>query len=532
MRNNLQKYYENECPHSYVLSETIRMNLPKWIVISLLVVFSTGASVMSDVSVPNVFSSNMVLQRDMKVPVWGTANPGEKITVTMNGKAARATAAKDGRWMVRLKKMSAGGPYEMTISGNNSITFTNVMVGEVWVCSGQSNMWWTVAREHDIPKEVAPTDNPNIRLFSFWSPEHESFGKTPVWAPCTLETIPEFSAVAYFFGRDIQQKLGIPIGLIHTSMGGSIPEAWMTRKTLDSEPQFGRILAYWDSLMAVHPEANQKLSAYLAALKKANVTGASAPEEPEISFLSKTLRLYMHYPTGIYEAQLRPVIPYGIRGVIWYQGESSIARAWQYRTLFPAMIGEWRRLWNQGTFPFIFVQLANYKGGVSVPELREAQLLSLSVPQTGMAVTIDIGDENNVHANNKWDVGRRLALSALNVAYGRDIVYSGPIYKSMKKDGNSIRLRFRHIADGLASRNDKPLTGFTIAGKDSVFHEAHARIDGDEVVVLNPDVQNPAAVRYGWEANPKCNLNNTAGLPASPFRTDTWPGITYGRLSP
>ena len=242
----------------------------------------------------------------------------------------------------------------------------------------------------------------------------------------------------------------------------------------------------------------------------------------------------MCYPTGIYHAQLEPIIPFGIKGVIWYQGESSQRRAWQYRNLFPAMIREWRYLWKQGDFPFIFVQLANYGRNnnppTMLPELREAQLMALSVPNTGMAVTIDIGEED-VHFNNKWDVGYRLALSALHVAYGRDNVYSGPIYTSMKKAGSTIRVLFDHVAGGLNAGKGNPLTGFTIAGSDGVFYPAVARIEGKEVIVSNEEVTNPAAVRYAWEGNPVCDLYNSEGLPASPFRTDNWPGSTEGNMT-
>ena len=485
-----------------------------------------------DVILPDVFSDNMVLQRGMNVPVSGTADPDENIVVTINGRSKKTIANKDGSWSVRLSKMDAGGPFTMTVSGKNTITLTNVKAGEVWLCSGQSNMWWPVEKLYDVPRDLIPADNPDIHLYSLWSPESESYGKTPEWSPCTTETLKEFSAAAYYFGRYLQKELGVPVGLIHNSMGGSLPEAWMTRARLESHPDLRPIVSCWDSIMTVYPDARGLFDNYLLDLKKAMANEQTLPPKPEFAFVPKPLRIYMRHPQILRDAQLEPLIPYGIRGVIFYQGESSIARAYQYRTLFPEMIREWRSVWGQGTFPFLFVQLQNYKGGETLPELREAQLMSLSVPNTGMAVTIDIGDEGDVHANNKWDVGYRLALIAFNRVYGRNLVCSGPLYSSMKKDGNTIRLGFDHIADGLAAKNGEPLKGFTIAGNDRVFYEARAEIDGNEIVVSCKNVQNPVAVRYGWESSPECNLYNSAWLPASPFRTDSWPGITKGILRP
>ncbi len=344
----------------------------------------------------------------------------------------------------------------------------------------------------------------------------------------------EFSAVAFFFGRELLRGMNVPIGLIHTSMGGSVPEAWMTRKALSSDKIFRPILTYWDSVMTDNPGAMQRFEQYLEQLRKQKRKGGPEPDNPGLTFVPKPLRFYMRYPEIVRNAQLLPVLGYGIRGVAWYQGESSIQRAWQYRKLFPAMIREWRRDWGQGNFPFIFIQLANYKSDPQqLPELRDAQLMTLfSVKNTAMAVTIDIGDENNVHCNNKWDVGRRLALAALGTVYGQNIVYSGPLYRSMKRRGDKIRLYFDHTGGGLETRNSQQLSGFTIAGEDRVFHPAEARIAGRDVVVSSPEVPKPVAVRYGWSDIPQCNLYNNAGLPASPFRTDSWPGTTNGVVIP
>jgi sialate O-acetylesterase len=510
-------------------------HLCKQCALIVVLFFFTSASLHADVSLPGVFGDNMVLQRGRKIPVWGNADPGETVTVIFAGKTTKTIAGWDGGWKVFLGEMKAGGPYELVVSGMNTVTITDVMIGEVWLCSGQSNMWWPVKQLHDIPGDVAPENNANIRLFSVWSPESESYGEKPVWVPCTTETLREFSAVAYFFGRYLQQELSVTVGLIHSSMGGSVPEAWMTRAALESNAEFRPIVAYWDSISAAYPGAIDRFNNYLSDVGKANVERKTLPVPPEFPFVPKPLRIYMKFPQGIYNDQLAPIIPYGIRGVIWYQGESSTDRAYQYRSLFPAMIGEWRKAWNQGDFPFVFAQLANYSNTnplMSIPELREAQLMALSVPNTSMAVTIDVGENNNVHYNDKWDVGKRLALAALHDVYRRNSVSSGPIYESMKIQGNTIRLRFSHIDKGLEAGNDGLLLGFTIAADDRVFYEAQAAIDGDEVVVTSEKVVHPVSVRYGWESCPKCTLYNTAGLPASPFRTDTWTGVTEGRTQP
>ena len=440
-----------------------------------------------------------------------------------------------------MEKMEAGGPYKMIITGNNTITFTNVMIGEVWVCSGQSNMQWTVKATKGIDDEVASADYPDIRLFtvdrvSKETPQYDFSGKRPMWTPCNPKTVLDFSAVAFFFGRELHEKLNTPIGLIKSCWGGSVAEAWMRFETIESTPELKPIIDNLDSVIAAYPEAKERYDKKIAEQQKARAEGKAVKEY----ILPPRGPGERDYPSGLYNAMLAPMIPYGIRGVIWYQGESNSVRAHQYRTLFPTMIRDWRKAWKQGNFPFLFVQLSNWetdnvavqRGWGSWPELREAQLMTLSVPNTAMAVTIDIGDESNIHPNNKWDVGHRLALGALHVAYGSDVIYSGPIYKSMKIDGNSIRLLFEHVSDGLGNGDGGSLRGFAIAGKNRVFYPAVARIESDEVIVTSNKVSEPVAVRYGWDDNPECNLFNSAGLPASPFRTDNWQGITEGKLKP
>lgn len=509
-----------------------------------------------DVRLPGIFGDNMVFQRGLPAPVWGKADPGETVTVTLKGagkpdapdplmrasevRTARTTAGADGRWMVRLRKLPAGGPYRMTVAGKNTVVFENAAVGEVWVCSGQSNMWWTVELVKGIEDAVAASDYPSLRYFtvamtSLEEPQFDFPGAKPEWVECTHETAKKFSAVAFFFGKNLQEELHIPIGLIHSSWGGSVAEAWTSIGTLRSDPLLRPIVDNLDSLKTFYPRAKERYLMRAAEAEKALKEGRAA-----LYVLSPRGPGERDWPSGLYNAMIAPMIPYGIRGVIWYQGESNSVRAAQYRTLFPAMIRDWRKAWGQGSFPFLFVQLANWNtetipvddGWGSWPELREAQLMTLGLPNTGMAVAIDIGDSTNIHPNNKTEAGRRLALAALHVAYSRDIEWSGPIYRSMKRAGSSVRLRFGHAAGGLTSLGGKPLTGFEIAGGDRVFHPAEARIEGREVVVSSPAVTDPAAVRYGWDDNPYCTLANSAGLPASPFRTDRWTGMTEGKLRP
>jgi len=527
---------------NWEMSMIIKMKtFSKRSIIPLLVLLLIASHALSDVELPGVFGDNMVLQRGIKAPVWGTADPGEKITVSIKERHVRTKAGKDGRWKIRLKKMKAGGPYEMTVTGKNTITFANVMVGDVWVCSGQSNMAFRIASEQNIEDEIASADYPEIRmltvgLFSRETPQYDFPGKRPVWITCSPETVRNFSAVAFFFGKELHTELGVPIGLLHTSWGGSVAEAWTSHKALNSKKELKPIIENLELVKANYPEDKELYEKKIAEWGKAMTDGKPLPEMPLPPRGPET----RDYPSGLYNAMLFPMIPYGIRGAIWYQGESNSVRAWQYRTLFPTMIKDWRRAWKQGNFTFLFVQLANWETDTipvnrtwgSWAELREAQLMTLSLPMTGMAVTIDIGNANNIHPNNKWDVGKRLALAALHSTYDRDVVYSGPIYKSMKKDGCTIRLSFKHVANGLSAGNAGQLNGFTIAGKDKIFYQADALIDGDKVVVSSGKVPDPVAVRYAWDDNPECNLYNSVDLPASPFRTDKWPEKTRGRLKP
>jgi sialate O-acetylesterase len=389
-----------------------------------------------------------------------------------------------GKWSVRLNKMKAGGPYEMTVAGENTITLHNILVGEVWFCSGQSNMQWVVGDSNNADEEIAQANYPAIRSIEVpgvkaAEPQADFKGK---WEGCTPQTAGSFTAVGYFLARELHKRLGVPVGIINCSWGGTPIQPWMSR--------------------------------------------ASYPFE-----LPAQIELEWGSPVSNYNAMVAPITPYAIAGAAWYQGESNADDAYNYRTYLPALIKGWRQAWGIRDLPFLIVQLANFGGNPAEPadsawaELREAQVMALALPKTGMAVIIDIGDPADIHPRNKQEVGRRLALAAETIAYGEKLAYSGPMYDSMKIEDDKIRLRFRHTEGFLVAHGEK-LTGFAIAGEDQKFVWAEAVIDGDTVVVSGLQVAKPVAVRYGWADSPVCNLFNGVGLPASPFRTDNWKGIT------
>lgn len=483
----------------------------------------------AEVSVAPIFGSHMVLQQGEKLPVWGKADPGEQVAVTIADKSAKTKAGKDGAWAVKLSKLKAGGPYEMAISGEkNSVRFEDVLVGEVWICSGQSNMEWPLKAARDGEKEVAEANYPQIRLFVVnkkvaAEPQTACEGQ---WAVCTPESVPGFSAVGYLFGRMLHKELNVPVGLIESAWGGTPAESWTSAETLASDPKLQPIVKNFDKILEKYPAAKAKYEQDMAAWKQA-ADQAKAQGQPEPNKPNPPMGPdHPHRPSSLYNGMIVPVAPYALRGAIWYQGESNAGRATEYRTLFPAMIQDWRKLWGQGAFPFYFVQLANFMERKAEPQvdsnwaaLREAQLMTLSLKNTGMAVIIDIGEEKDIHPKNKQDVGKRLALNALVKDYGKRLPYSGPIFSKMKVVGNEARLSFTHTDGGLTAKGGD-LKGFIIAGADKKFVWADARIDGDQVVVSSPQVSAPVAVRYAWADNPECNLYNGADLPASPFRTD------------
>lgn len=649
------------------------------------VMCTVAVAVQADVRLPNIFGNNMVLQRDIKVPVWGQAASGEKVTVSIAGKTGDTVADKKGRWKLQLGPFAADGrTYEMTVSGDNMVKFKNVLFGEVWICSGQSNMVRQIK-----PKDAEKANFPSIRLFTVnrraaTTPQFNCGGN---WNVCAPNTVKHFSAAAYFFGRELFQNLKIPIGLINVCYSGTVAATWTPREALDGHPKLRPILERFDAAMACYSETLAKYEkdapewwndffphdANCQELKSGwNKTGfndeswqttflpamwAKKPSEPRgtvwyrkkvklpKAWIGKKLVLGLgkiddfdityfngvrvgtvdyetqnarcvrrHYkipaelvkagqatiavqmisdnayggfngpkndmflrhgkdkislagewkyspgtqravkahqglmarrpkkpwgpnhfqgPSRCFNAMINPLVPYGIRGTIWYQGESNISRGYQYRYLLPAMITEWRKRWRQGDFPFLFVQLAKCWKAKKQPsegkiaELRESQLMTLKIPNTGMAVAIDTGLQHDFHPDNAPIVGPRLALAALKKAYSKNIVYSGPIYDSMKIEGSKITIKFKNIGSGMVVKGGGKLNHFAIAGKDKKFVWANAVINGDNIVVSNDQVAKPVAVRYAWANFPDgCNLYNREGLPASPFRTDSWPGLT------
>ena len=476
----------------------------------------------AEVKPHGLFCDGAVLQREIEVPVWGTAREGERVTVQFQGQEL-ATIAKNGRWLVQLKPLKSGGPFVMTIAGDNTVTITNVLVGEVWVGSGQSNMAFQLARASNSQAAIAAADDPLLRFFcvSHLATDEPQTNVTGDWKPSTPVTASNFSAVAYFFGRDLRRALQVPVGLIDSSVGGTPARAWLARAALESDPALKEILTRYDASVKTYDpvKANaqyqRSLARHAAAVKKAQASGKQPPrplQKPASPALKNSR------PACLYNAMIAPLQPYAIAGVIWYQGEADAARGDEYQRLFPALIRNWRSSWQQGEFPFLFVQIAPHQ--TMTPEIREAQLLTWQrVPRTGMAVTTDVGDKRDIHPPRKEPVGARLALSARAVAYGEKLEYSGPVFASMKLDADRAILSFTHVGGGLMVR-DGELRGFTMAGEDGTFVHAQAAIDGDKVVVSAPAGLKPIAVRYGWDKTPDVNLFNRAGLPATPFRTD------------
>lgn len=466
----------------------------------------------ADVRLPHVFGDYMVLQRDRALPIWGWAEPGEKVSVSMGDNQATATADAGGRWKVELKAMPAGGPHELVVRGTNTVRFEDVLIGEVWVGSGQSNMAWSVSKSADAKKEIASADFPRIRLLSV--PQklagEPSEDVAIEWQVCSPETVGAFSAVAYFFGREIHRELKVPVGLINTSWGGTGIEPWTPREGFVGEP---RLAEYVETIDAARAQHKRQLATRPAT--------ASAPAHP-------LLRDGRSAPSTMYNAMVHPLVPFAIRGALWYQGENNTVRGDGaiYADKMRALIKGWRGAWGQGDFPFYFVQLAPYRykdrpdgDPDRLPEIWEAQRAALAVPNTGMVVTTDIATVTNIHPPNKQEVGRRLALWALAGPYGRaQTVASGPLFKSMEVEGGKVRVRFLHAKSGLASRDKQPLTHFEVAGKDGKFVPARAEIDGDTVLVSADAVTSPVIVRFAWDEEANPNLVNGEGLPAAPFR--------------
>lgn len=500
------------------------MNLRFWNVLRFACAFGAllGASgVWANVTPASPFTDHMVLQRGTDTPVWGTAAPGERVSVALAGQTRSTVAGGDGKWMVRLNNLKAGGPHTLSIRGSNRVQLNDVYVGEVWLCSGQSNMDFTVAKTAKYSfagvvneaQEVAAADYPQIRMFKGdWT-----MAATPqtavggAWKVCTPANVREFSAVGYFFARALHKALGVPVGIIAQTLGASTAEAWIRREALQTIP-----------------EMKTRLDAFDVAVRDFSPSAPGAPRRRDPV-------QDQHNPTVLYNGMIAPIVPYGIQGVLWYQGESVLDGAAGIR-LYPkvqaTLIQDWRALWKKPGLPFYIVQLAAYAR--ANPEMRAAQATVLALPRTGMAVTIDIGNRTNVHPRNKQDVGERLCRIALADAYGRRIESSGPVYRSMRVEGGAIRLQFSHLGGGLVARGSErgerrlrgELGAFEIAGSEGRFVPAVARIEGEGVVVSSPEVAVPAAVRYAWKGFPEGpNLYNKAGLPAAPFQTEAKAGI-------
>jgi sialate O-acetylesterase len=472
----------------------------------------------AQLKLPSFFSDHMVFQRGQRIKVWGTAEPGTTIIVSLNGKTAKAKADGKGGWQVSLPAMKEGGPYEMEVrAGGERIVLKDIYIGEVWIASGQSNMQWSVSGSMNADAEIREANYPLIRLLQVpvKSSPQPQWDVECRWQVCSPQSVRDFSAVAYFFARELYKKLDVPIGIIHSSQGGTPAEAWISYKTLSSNPKLKPLLEPWEKY-------DQDVERWREEVEKAKKEGKPEPPHP------KAPQWEFWRPAGLYNAMIAPFTPFPIRGAIWYQGESNVGRAEEYSILFPAMIEDWRKAWGIGKFPFLFVQLANFMQRKPEPsesawaELREAQTSALRLPNTGMAVAIDIGEANDIHPKNKQDVGKRLALAALAIAYGQKIEYSGPMFERMEVEGNKARIFFKHTGSGLVCKGEK-LLGFAIAGEDKKFVWAEAKIEGDTVVVWSDKVEKPVAVRYAWADNPECNLYNREGLPAVPFRTDIPP---------
>ena len=510
------------------------------LILAILFVASCVVSVHAEVSLPNIIGSSMVLQQKQRVPIWGEADPGEAVTVTFGKQQKTVVADQNGKWRVDLDKMSANfTPQTMTISGKNKVELNNILVGDVWLVAGQSNMQRLLRETDNGVAAQAAANHPNIRLFNVSREvafKHHS-GVLGEWAPCTPESVKEFSAAGYYFGVELERELKVPVGLINSSYGGSQAEAWTPVEYLNASDELRPTVErtkIWDA-----ERAKVRID-YADAIKKwretsARQTEAGARPSPSPS-VPDALREY-RIAASIYDRMIEPLIPFAIRGAVWYQGESNEARAEQYGLLLPTMIRAWRERWGEGNFPFGIVQLPNYRSIKTDPEesawsfIREAQRrTAMTTPNTGLIVTIDIGAANDIHPKDKLDVGRRIARWALEDVYGRKIV-NAPVFTRAEIKSSKMILTFSEVGSGLKIRDGDKLDEFAIAGDDKKWVWADAKIVGkNKVEVSSPSVPKPVAVRYAFNSNPKHpNLTNDSGLPASPFRTDAWPDSTSGK---
>jgi sialate O-acetylesterase len=508
----------------------------------LLLIFATATTAANaQLALPAIFGDHMVLQRGGPIPVWGTADAGAEVTVTLYKATQTTTAGIDGKWRLDLPSHPASGPHEMTVQTEEAQqVFTNVMIGEVWVCSGQSNMEWPIERIDDADLELHSANFPNIRLITV----KRNAAQEPLddfegnWQVCSAQTLEDFSAVGYFFARRIHQATGVAVGLIDNSWGGSAAEAWLPRETLEADPQYAALMNWWEQLMSTYTEPDYQADRTAAQAKIAEWSKAGK-RGPRPS-IPRDDRNGQRRPANIYNGMVHPLLGYGIRGVIWYQGEANSQRAYQYRELFPLVIETMRERWGQGDFPFYWAQLADFRDEVSAPEdsawaeLREAQTMTLDrLDNVAQAVIIDAGEGRDIHPRDKQTVGDRLARIALGRDYGIPVAYQSPRMKSVEFNGNKAVVTFDHVDGSLYTFDVREPIGFSIAGEDQQFVFAQGKLVGnDQVEVWSPNIEKPVAVRYGWAENPVVNLYDKAGLPATPFRSDEWPGITINSLAP
>jgi sialate O-acetylesterase len=553
--------------------------LQTFLMLSILIALS---SLTADVTLPAIFNDHMVLQRDKPLAFWGWADAGEEVTVSIGANKVTNKSDNMGGWKVKLPAMKHGGPHQVRIQGKNTLELKDVLVGEVWICSGQSNMEWSMGAVNNSGEEIKNAEYPNIRLFHVPKVPSAKPARdvNAIWKPCSPANVRGFSAVAYFFGRKLHKDLDIPIGLIGSSWGGTRIEPWTTPEGFaaveslkdflkpdpNSEERFRAMRkTFLHNIIKkikehvpqekteeddLEVEAEEDELANLIPQPKDPQLGNARRMEKWMPLAEKALDANKPFPalkggwprgwpnlppsssagagtpTALYNGMVYPLVPFALRGAIWYQGESNLRDGMMYHEKMKALIAGWRHVWNDQAMPFLFTQLAPFRYGGSNPELLpriwEAQNATLKVPHTGMAVITDIGNTRDIHPRNKQDVGARLALWALSQTYGKELVYSGPLYREMKVDRNRIKVSFDHSA-GLTSSDGKELTHFQVAGKDGAFQDAKAVVEGNSISVSAPAVANPVAVRFGWHHEAEPNFVNGAGLPASPFRTDDWP---------
>lgn len=491
----------------------------------------------ADILVAPLFSDGAVLQRDKPVPIWGRADPGEKITITFAGQTREATAMHDGRWIAFLEPMPANAQgSDLILAAKNTLTLRDVVVGEVWLCSGQSNMEWAVARSLHAPAEIAAANYPAIRHVKIQhtvAPAPADTVKTSGWQAASPQTTGNFSAVAYFFARDLHVRLEVPVGIVNCTWGGTPIEAWMSPAALAGHPLARAIDDRWTQTLAEYPAKKTLFDTAWAEWTQGEAAAKAQGKAALEAYLKKRPRIWEPpgpghpwTPRGLYNGMVNPLVPYALRGILWYQGENNVERPAEYAPLFHSLIGSWREHLGQGDLPFFWVSIAAFSyptdpTGLLAASLREAQASALALPNTGQALTIDIGHPTDIHPINKQEVGRRLALLARMRVYDGVGDDTGPTFASMAREGSAVRVRFTHASGGLIAYQ-KPVQSLQLAGADRTFHPAEARIDGDTILVYSPRVKEPVAVRYAWSNAPVANLYNGAGLPAAPFRSDNW----------